>query len=135
MSCDVGYPVNSLSKKFKENEGKSILLTCIITYIFHHHLLQKKRMNRCEAGLDHHGRQIPGDAECNQRDCSKKRVTDILICFPPLPLGKAVAMFSLMPAVASCLDTGSQRLSAGGCGLTDSTSLPQEWMSQSSPTM
>lgn len=39
VSCDEGYPVNSLSKKFKENEGKSILLTCIITYIFHHHLL------------------------------------------------------------------------------------------------
>lgn len=39
-----------------------------------------------------------------------------------------------MAAVASCFDTGSQGLSAGGCGLTDSTSLPQEWMSQSSPT-
>lgn len=50
-------------------------------------------MNRCEAALDHHGRQIPEDAECNQRVCCKKRVIDILICFPPLPLGKAVAMF------------------------------------------
>lgn len=39
LSCDVGCSVNSLSKKLKENEGKSILLTFIITYIFHHHLL------------------------------------------------------------------------------------------------
>lgn len=27
VSCDVGYPVNSLSKRFKVNEGKFILLT------------------------------------------------------------------------------------------------------------
>lgn len=31
-----GYPVNSLSRRLKANEGKYIFLKCIITYVIHH---------------------------------------------------------------------------------------------------
>lgn len=57
----------SLSRRFKENEGKSIFLKCIITYVFHCHVLlwSPKEENRCEVGLDGHGRKIPGDPEHN----------------------------------------------------------------------
>lgn len=56
-----GYPVNSLSRRFRANEGKHIFLKCIITHIIHHRglLCCPEGQCGCEVGAGWWGKQIP----------------------------------------------------------------------------
>lgn len=67
-----GYPVNSLSRRFRANEGKHIFLKCIITRVIHHCglLCCPEGQCGCEVGAGWQGRQMAGGSLGRTQGCN-----------------------------------------------------------------
>lgn len=67
-----GYPVNSLSRRFRANEGKHIFLKCIITRVIHHCGLLSCPEGQCgcEVGAGWQGRQMAGGSLGRTQGCN-----------------------------------------------------------------